>query len=186
MLNNKAIEEELKRGSIYVDNGENNLDRDFINVTLGNTLKVYDGPSLQVTEKTPAKEIIIPETGLVLMPNKLYIGATKEYTKTYGFIPMLTGNDELAVMGLKTHITAGFGDNGFEGTWTLEIECAMPTIVYSGMPMGSIYYIPLIGEGDKLYQGKYFRQVEPTTSRLNNEYTKTRTLRKVIEDVNNK
>lgn len=186
MLNNRAINKELKRGSIYVDNGEKNLDRNFINIKLGSTLKVYDAPALQVTKKTPVKEIIIPENGLVLMPNRLYIGATEEYTKTYGFVPMLTGNDELAAAGIKTHITAGFGDNGFEGTWTLEIECAMPITVFSGMPMGSIYYVPILGEGDILYRGKYFKQIEPTTSKLNNEYEKTRTLRKVMEDANNK
>ncbi|MCI8467384.1 MAG: dCTP deaminase [Bacilli bacterium] len=186
MLNNRAITKELKRGSIYVENGDKTLDRDFINITLGSTLKVYDAPALQVTEKTPVKEIIIPENGLVLMPNKLYIGATKEYTRTNGFVPMLTGNDELAVLGLKTHITAGFGDNGFEGTWTLEIECAMPTIVYRDMPMGCIYYVPIIGDGNILYRGKYFKQIEPTASKLNKEYEPTRTLRKVTGHVNNK
>lgn len=71
---------------------------------------------------------------------------------------------------MEIHVTAGFGDNGFEGTWTLEIVCTNPTKVYPGMPIGRVYYYPLIGDADIEYRGKYFGQVEPTASRLSQEY----------------
>ena len=143
MLSNDAIRDEIIRKSISVDNSYDNIEENFINVTLGNSIKVYDAPFLDVTEDTPTKEIIIPEDGLILKPNELYIGRTAEFTKTYGFVPVLTGKEELAAVGMEIHVTAGFGDNGFEGTWTLEIVCANPTIVYPGMPIGQIYYYPL-------------------------------------------
>ncbi len=85
---------------------------------------------------------------------------------------MLAGKEELATLGMEIHITAGFGDNGFEGTWTLEIVCANPTIVFPGMDIGEIYYFPLIGDPEIEYRGKYFRQIEPTASRLSQEYEK--------------
>lgn len=170
MLNRDALREEQKRGSIYVDNGVDQLDTNFINLTMGDTIKVYDTPSLDVTKPSPTIEIPIPEDGLILKPNELYIGRTFEFTKTYGFVPILTGTEELAALGMEIHITAGFGDNGFEGTWTLEIVCANPTRVYPNMSIGQMYYNPLIGAGNNIYRGKYFRQVAPTASRLSNEY----------------
>lgn len=173
MLSYEGIKTELERGSIVVDNSNENLGNGFINVTLGNKLKVYDTPALNVTKNSPTKEIIIPESGFVLKPNELYLGRTNEWTETYGFVPLLSGSEELAAVGMEIHITAGFGDNGFEGTWTLEIVCANPTRVYPNMPIGKLQYYPLIGNPDIEYRGKYFRQIEATESRLNQEYSDT-------------
>lgn len=174
MLNNNAIQKEISRGAIYVDNSEKNICQNFINLTLGNTIKVYDTPSLDVTKNSPSLEIVIPPEGLILKPNELYIARTFEFTSTYGFVPMLTGTDALSALGMEIHITAGFGDNGFEGTWTLEIVCSNPTRVYPHMLVGQIYYNPLIGDAKKLYRGKYFKQIEPTASKLYEEYEKGR------------
>lgn len=170
MLSSQALKDEIKRKSINVDGKNDNIQNNFIEVTLGDSIKVYDAPFLNVTEDTPTREIIIPQEGLMLKPNELYIGRTAEFTKTYGFVPLLAGREELAAVGMEIHVTAGFGDNGFEGTWTLEIVCANPTIVYPGMPIGQIYYYPLIGDDNIKYRGKYFGQVDPTSSRLYKEY----------------
>jgi len=178
MLGYDAINEELLRGAIYVDNAKDKIDKGFINVTLTDTIKVYDAPHLNVTCDTPTRDIKIPEEGLIIMPRELYIGATIEFTKTYGFVPILNESDELAALGLKTHITAGFGDNGFEGTWTLEIEGSIPVRIFPYMFIGTLNYYPLIGDGDTLYRGKYFKQIEPTASRLSEEYNKGRVRKK--------
>lgn len=171
MLNSKGIATELSRGSISVENGEDNIENECIKVTLGNILKVYSEDVLDVSAPTPTEEIVIPENGYVLEPNKLYLGRTNEYTMTYGFVPLLCSTEELAACGVEIHITAGFGDNGFEGTWTLEIVATNPTILYPDMEIGRIYYYPLIGDSNIEYRGKYFRQVEATASRLSQEYT---------------
>jgi len=170
MLNRYAIEKEIERGSIYVDKVEGKICENFINVTLGDSIKIYDSPFLDVRNSFATKEFPIPESGFVIMPRELYIAATFEFTKTYGFVPELCESDELAALGMKSHITAGFGDNGFEGTWTLEIEASVPVRLYPNMIIGTLYYYPLIGNGDTLYRGKYFRQIDPTASRLSEEY----------------
>ncbi len=171
MLSKEAIRKEFSRKSIHVDGGINKIEENFVKVTLGDSLKVYDTPFLKTDEKAPIKEIIIPKEGLVLQPNELYIGRTVEYTETYGFVPVLSGMEELTTVGMEIHITAGFGDNGFKGTWTLEIVCTNPIKVYPGMPIGQIYYYPIIGnENDKFYEGKYLGQIEPTASKLYEEY----------------
>lgn len=179
MLNQDAIAEELKRESIRImdivpPRYDEIVHENYIDVTLGPTIKTYDTPSLDITQPSPTIEVPIPEEGLILKPFELYIGRTFEFTKTYGFVPILTDTEQFAALGADIHITAGFGDNGFEGTWTLEIICALPTRVYPNMPIGRLYYHPLVGKGDVLYRGKYFGQVAPTESRLSEEYANGR------------
>lgn len=177
MLNKNAIKKDLNK-TIYVDNGADNIGENYILVTLGDSLKVYDTPILDVKSQNQSKIIKIPENGILLEPNKLYLGRTNEYTKTYGYVPLLSGLPDLATLGIEIHITAGFGDNGFEGTWTLEIICSNPTILYPNMPIGRLYYYPLIGDSTIQYHGKYLGQIEPTESRIETEYQKVLTARR--------
>ncbi len=44
MLDKDAIKTEITRNSIYVDGGIDHIKDDYIEVTLGDTLKVYDAP----------------------------------------------------------------------------------------------------------------------------------------------
>lgn len=171
MLNKNGIKEGLSQG-IYVDSSQDKIGENYITVTLSNMLKTYETPLLETTSPNPSQTILIPETGFILEPNKLYLGSTNEYTKTDGYVPVLSGLLELATLGMEIHITAGFGDNGFEGTWTLEIICSNPTIVYPNMEIGRVYYYPLIGDDKIKYRGKYFGQIDPTESRLAKEYVK--------------
>ena len=149
---------------------EDTLGENYLNVTLANDLKVYTEPFLDIKKSNPTQKILIPEEGLVLEPGKLYLGRTNEYTKTYNFVPLLGGTDKLAALGMEIHVTAGFGDHGFEGTWTLEIVCTYPTKVYPNMPIGRLYYFPLIGDNSIEYKGKYLGQVKATESRIEREY----------------
>lgn len=173
MLSKVGILKELDK-DIYVDKAKDNLGTNYILVTLNDVLKVYDEDNLDIKKQMRTKNIKIPKDGLVLEPNKLYLGRTNEYTKTTGFVPVLEGLDEIACLGMEIHITAGFGDNGFEGTWTLEIICSNKTRVYPNMPIGKIYYHPLVGDGSIKYKGKYFGQIEATETRISNEYDKTK------------
>ena len=77
------------------------------------------------------KSMIIPEEGLVPEPGKLYLGRTYEKTKTDVFVPMLEGRSSIGRLGLCIHVTAGFGDVGFSGYWTLEIQCVHNLCAYT-------------------------------------------------------
>ena len=82
----------------------------------------------------------IPEEGFILEPGVLYLARTMEYTETHKFVPMLEGRSSVGRLGISIHSTAGFGDIGFCGYWTLEISCVQPVRIYPGVEICQIYY----------------------------------------------
>lgn len=125
------------------------------NLTLHNELLVYDDPLLDMSKPNKAHTIKIPETGLRLEPGKLYLGRTAEYTKTEGYVPMLEGRSSVGRLGMCIHATAGFGDVGFAGYWTLEIFVVQPLIIYPWVEICQIYYHVLEGDYTPYRSGKY-------------------------------
>lgn len=84
--------------------------------------------------------------GWLLLPGTLYLGVTVEYTETRGFVPMVHGRSSVGRLGLWVHVTAGLGDNGFCGNWTMELVATHPTIIYPGQRLFQVTYETLVGE----------------------------------------
>ena len=59
------------------------------NLKLHNELVVYDSDILDMKKDNTGTKMIIPEEGLLLESNKLYLGRTVEYTETHNLIPCL-------------------------------------------------------------------------------------------------
>ena len=110
------------------------------NLRLADELLVYKEKVLDMKIKNPYELIKIPKEGLLLMPNRLYLGRTVEKTSTRDLVPMLEGRSSVGRLGVSIHETAGFGDIGFTGYWTLEISVVQPTIIYAGVEICQIYY----------------------------------------------
>ncbi|MBE6458149.1 MAG: hypothetical protein E7011_05095 [Alphaproteobacteria bacterium] len=91
-------------------------------------------------------DIKIPDTGLILSPDIGYLGATVEYTETRNLFPYIDGKSSVGRNFILNHHTAGRGDDGFCGEWTLEIRVLYPTVVYPYMRIGQIYYEEFDGE----------------------------------------
>lgn len=125
------------------------------NLSLYNELLVYEKDILDMKKLNSTNSITIPQDGLLLEPNKLYLGRTNEFTKTDSYVPMLEGRSSTGRLGLFIHVTAGFGDVGFSGYWTLEIFCVQPIIIYPNVDICQIYYHSIEGEYDKYNSGKY-------------------------------
>lgn len=125
------------------------------NLSLNRELLIYEQEILDMKQPNPTKKIIIPEEGLLLKPGKLYLGRTNEYTKTDSFVPMLEGRSSIGRMGMFIHVTAGFGDVGFAGYWTLEIFCIQPIVVYPDVEICQIYYHDIHGDYTAYNSGKY-------------------------------
>ena len=171
MYTGDKIIEEIEKGNLVIEPfDKNKVNPNSYNLHLANELYVYDDLVIDGKQENSVKKLVIPETGLLLQPNVLYIGRTKEYTETHDCIPMLNGRSSIGRLGITIHVTAGFGDVGFKGTWTLEIFCIKPVIIYPDMEICQICYFPAIGDTNISYKGKYQGQIDAVPSRLYKEY----------------
>lgn len=155
ILSGKEIEKHMGKEIIIEPFTPKRLNPNSYNLTLANELLVYDNDVLDMKSANPTTKLLIPEDGLVLEPNKLYLGRTNEFTKTDAFIPMLEGRSSTGRLGLCIHVTAGFGDVGFAGYWTLEIFCIQPVKIYPNVEICQIYYHNIAGDYEPYCSGKY-------------------------------
>ena len=155
ILTDKRILEEMEKGTIKVepynraDLGSNSYD-----VHLGSTMALYVDEVLDAKKHNTIEYFEIPDEGIVLEPSKFYLGVTLEYTETHAHVPFLEGKSSTGRLGIDIHATAGKGDVGFCGNWTLEICCKQPVRVYKGMPIGQLIYFPVDGEIEVKYNQK--------------------------------
>ena len=155
ILSGKEIKKKLGKEIVIEPFSENQLNPNSYNLRLHNELLVYDEPILDMKKENKVKKLFIPEEGLVLETGKLYLGRTVEFTGTNKYVPMLEGRSSIGRLGLFIHVTAGFGDVGFHGFWTLEIFCVQPIKIYPGVEICQIYYHSIEGEYDEYCSGKY-------------------------------
>jgi dCTP deaminase len=155
ILSDKRILEEMEKGTIkimpYLRDclGSNSYD-----VHLGKNLAMYDNEELDAKKHNTIKHFEIPEEGILLLPSMFYLGVTEEYTETHEHVPFLEGKSSTGRLGIDIHATAGKGDVGFCGNWTLEISVKQPVRVYKGMPIGQLIYFPVDGEIEVKYDEK--------------------------------
>ncbi len=125
------------------------------NLRLHEELLVYSSDTLFMNQENPTQKIIIPKDGLIMEAGRLYLGRTIEYTETHNLVPMLEGRSSIGRLGMSVHITAGFGDVGFCGYWTLEIHALAPIKIYAGIAVCQIFYHTLRGDITEYDSGKY-------------------------------
>lgn len=155
ILSGKEIHRQIGKQIIIEPFDEKKLNPNSYNLTLADELLVYDQTVLDMKQPNSTSRLTIPEEGLVLEPHRLYLGRTEEYTRTEGYVPMLEGRSSTGRLGLFIHVTAGFGDVGFAGYWTLEIFCVQPIRIYPHVEICQIYYHDIHGEYEPYRSGKY-------------------------------
>jgi dCTP deaminase len=185
ILTGSQIAVEYHRGNIVIDPwDQENLGANSYNLKLANRL-YYFTPDMLLDMKShtdPLGPIIIGPEGYILRPNHLYLGKTEEYTETHGFVPVIDGRSSIGRLGVTTHVTAGFGDIGFKGNWTLEITVTVPVKVYSSVEFCQIRYHTIYGEIRKIYQGKYQGNRNITPSLLHEEIRRNEAARPPQKD----
>ena len=78
ILSGKEIKRQLGTGIHIEPFQEKLLNPNSYNLRLFEELLVYDNPVLDMKTPNPTSRITIPEEGLLLEPNKLYLGRTIE------------------------------------------------------------------------------------------------------------
>jgi dCTP deaminase len=155
ILSDKRIMEEMEKRTIVIQP----YDRAFLgsnsyDVHLGPVLATYREHILDAKKHNEIESFEIPEEGFVLYPHIFYLGVTAEYTETHEHVPFLEGKSSTGRLGIDIHATAGKGDVGFCGNWTLEISVKQPVRIYKGMPIGQLIYFPVDGEIEVKYNQK--------------------------------
>ncbi|AOP32461.1 dCTP deaminase [Leptospira tipperaryensis] len=155
ILTGQEIQKRIGKDIVINPYSEKLLNPNSYNLRLHEELLVYTELPLDMKKPNPAEKIIIPETGLLLKPGVLYLGRTLEFTETHNLVPMLEGRSSIGRLGMLVHVTAGFGDVGFKGFWTLEISVIQPLIVYPAVEVCQIFYHTVEGQITEYSSGKY-------------------------------
>jgi dCTP deaminase len=155
ILSGREIKRRLDKDIFITPFNPQQLNPNSYNLRLHNELMVYEDEILDMKKKPSVRNIVIPEEGILLEPGILYLARTIEHTKTLGCVPMLEGRSSIGRLGLFIHITAGFGDVGFTGFWTLEMFCVKPIRIYPGVEICQVFYHTIEGDFDAYQSNKY-------------------------------
>jgi dCTP deaminase len=164
ILSGDMIREQLG-GNIIIDPFQpDHLNPNSYNLTLHDEIMVYEEVVLDMRKCNRVRRMTIPENGLVLNPNQLYLARTVERTETHNFVPMIEGRSSIGRLGLFVHVTAGFGDVGFCGYWTLEMFAVQPVRIYPGVAICQIFYHEITGNIQEYASNKYQhnRDIQPS------------------------
>jgi dCTP deaminase len=155
ILSDKKILECIEKGEIVITPFDaKNMGGNSYDVHISKHLAQYVDGMIDAKKHNQIRHFEIPEEGYVLQPGQLYLGSTLEYTETHKHVPFLEGKSSTGRLGIDIHATAGKGDVGFCGFWTLELSCTIPVRIYAGMPVGQLIYYIVDGEVERLYSKK--------------------------------
>jgi dCTP deaminase len=180
-LTGQAIHDRVKSGEIRIE--PFNLDQlgsNSYDVTLGEEIRVYtscvcivgdvsDGTGLAPRDALPVEALsstkenptllITKKIGdrFLLRPGIGYLMHTNEYVGSDRFLPLLDGKSSLGRLFATCHITAGIGDEGFFGQWTLEVVVTHPLWITIGQKVGQFRFSTTSGKRSK-YKGHYSGQ----------------------------
>ena len=93
-------------------------------------------------------------------PGHLYYGSVNEWfdckdvDHDVSLVQDIDGRSTVGRMGVQVHVTAGRGDVGFNGCFTLEITVKYPVILDPGMRIAQIYFEEVRDCGTR-YSGAY-------------------------------
>lgn len=166
ILSGLKIKEEVNKGKITIKPfNEKDINPNSYNYTLGNYVKIYTEDVLDAKRKQEVKVIPIPDEGLVLEPNKVYLGFTNEIIGSNYYVPVITGRSSTGRLGLFVQITSDLVDIGFTGRLTLQLHATQPVKIYKGMKIGQIMFWRIFGKVH-LYDGKYQNSEGPRESEV--------------------
>jgi len=141
-----------------------------VDLTLGDAVMTYEAPGLLhgvLDSRHPMATVTRRFTAgsYVLRPGTGYLMHTVERVGSTRYVPVLDGKSSVARLFIQVHATAGYGDLGFFGQWTLEVIVTHPVRVYAGMRIAQMRFHETVGEVT-LYKGNYANDASgPVASR---------------------
>ncbi len=165
--------EEIKRRigkDIFIDPyREERMNSNSYNLELYPELMVYENSVLDMKHDNPIQRIPLGEEGYVLEPNRVYLARTVENVEVKNLVPFLEGRSSVGRLGLHVHVTAGLGQVGSKGYWTLELQAVQKLRIYPGTQVCQIYFSEIKGDFVS-YSSKYFDSKDIQSSKLHEEF----------------
>lgn len=168
MLSGAKIKEAVQNGTIFIEDfSDHSLNPNSYDLRIQDRVLTYPGTNFILDAKRPnnMETIYIPDDGLILEPGKLYLMSTKEKIWSNTYVPCITGRSSYARLGIQVHQTAFFANLGDEFRWTLEVTAVHPVRIYKELKLAQVYFEEVLGDVDRTYSGKYYRQSQATASR---------------------
>jgi len=156
MLTAHAIQEARLQGQISIcPFHEDQLQANSYDLTLAPTVVQLLGTHFDLTKEPPCVEVPVSGGRLILDGGGCYLATHNEYVGASNLIMMLHGRSTLARYFVSIHETAGFGDVGYRGHWTMEIYPKRDIVLYVGMRIAQISFHLPVGKIDLRYHGRY-------------------------------
>ncbi|HSX41387.1 MAG TPA: dCTP deaminase [Candidatus Saccharimonadales bacterium] len=164
ILTGPEIASEVKSGRIQISPFDpRHINPNSYNFHIGQTIKVYEPAVLDAKRSNATRTIKISPEGMVLEPNRLYLGHIEERIGSNNYVPIMKGRSSIGRLGLFINITADLIDQGAFGQWTLQMHAVQPVKIYPGMSIGQMTFWVPIGQ-PQLYTGKYQNARGPMAS----------------------
>jgi dCTP deaminase len=153
MLSNTAISKAIAEGKIEINPydpsciGVNSYD-----VRLSQHIERVTDDVIRFDKPTNTEPVRYSGERIRLDPSELYLASTVEWTWCCDtLVPCITGKSSVGRLGISVHQTAGLGDAGFTGTFTLEISVVKPVYIKPFMPIAQLYWYRTEGRADPDY-----------------------------------
>jgi dCTP deaminase len=147
ILTGLEIVKEWKAGRIEIEPFRaDQINPNSYDFRLAKSLSVYSNHVLDPRKENPQEEILLPESGLVLQPGRIYLGRTQERMGSDYYVPIIHGKSSIARLGLFIHVTADLIDIGYHEQWTLQLNPIQPIRIYPDMRIGHATFSKVFGE----------------------------------------
>lgn len=102
--------------------------------------------AIDASKKNEVVEYEMDSRGFLLRPGVGYLMHTAERVHTEKYVPIIDGKSSIGRLFAFIHVTAGYGDPGFDGQYTLEVVVVHPLVVYPGMRCCQMRFHTIVGD----------------------------------------
>jgi dCTP deaminase len=165
ILTGPEIAKEVARGAITIAPfNASQISPNSYNIRLSKTIATYEDHVLDAARENKTRTVSIPDDGIILQSNLIYLGASIEIIGSAEYVPILRARSSIARLGLFVHVTADLIDLGYVGQLTLQLHAVQRTRIYTGMEIGQVTFWRTQGEKVQ-YCGKYQGSIGPVPSK---------------------
>jgi len=147
ILTGAEILEQQKAGRLRIDPFHpDQISPNSYDFRLGDALEVYEREELDSRADNPRKSIRIPDEGIMLRTDRVYLAQTQEEIGSDYFVPMIHARSSIARLGLFIHVTCDVIEIGSYDRSILQLHAVQPVRIFKGMRIGQVTFWSVTGK----------------------------------------